>query len=376
MDFGERPVLLGHSATLDAKPRRLDQGDPTTSAGMASLRKRPAPLMLTPIITSPGLTSPTNSGTSLKSTISADWDFLTNEPLSVGEDAGNEQSDSLVFDKKLSLPAGGKKTPNFHASVKIPDTFRPKSDAAGDKQLGSKVFGKKSLPSPKTAKTCALFEFPCSVQFDLEDEWSDSVALCKNLSLPAGGKKTARTRLRVKTPGAGNLQPDCEVMESDFMAFAKSLSLQAGSKLSVPANRKHSRAKTPAGSSELRDFSAARHWSKDSKDINGLNAKTCGAERPARIFVKLPCGKLLAVDAELSQSVTSFKQQLLSSFAAEFGEGDFVLWFRKKRLPSNLSLKQQGVELGNVVHASRVIARAPPGVGTKTFRQRAYFINT
>eukprot|EP00931_Biecheleriopsis_adriatica_P059047 TRINITY_DN35270_c0_g1_i1.p1 TRINITY_DN35270_c0_g1~~TRINITY_DN35270_c0_g1_i1.p1 ORF type:complete len:436 (+),score=67.40 TRINITY_DN35270_c0_g1_i1:224-1531(+) len=424
-DFGERPVLLGHSATLDAKPKSLDQGDPTTSAGMASLPKKPAPRMIT---------SPTNSGTSPKSTISADWpwsplsspqtqfqipaelptdsprvftpgkrfeitvdsddssrseissecprppmhqgvcDFFANEPASIREWSGSEQSDPVAFGKTLSLPAGGKKPPNFHVSAKISDTFRPNSDVADDKQLGSIVFGKTSRPARKTTKTRFFVENPGSLQSDSEDDRSDSVPFGKALSLPAGRKTKARTRFRVKTPGS--LKPDCEVMESDFMAFAKTLSLQPGYKMSAPAHRKHSCSKTPAGSSELRDLSTSRHWSKDSTDIDSLDARTCGAERHARIFVKLPCGKLLAVNAELSQSVTSFKQKLLRSFAAEFGEGNFVLSFRKKRLPSNPSLKQQGIELGNVVHASRAIARAPPGVGAKTFRRHAYFVHT
>eukprot|EP00931_Biecheleriopsis_adriatica_P013483 TRINITY_DN1148_c0_g1_i5.p1 TRINITY_DN1148_c0_g1~~TRINITY_DN1148_c0_g1_i5.p1 ORF type:complete len:197 (+),score=32.98 TRINITY_DN1148_c0_g1_i5:1-591(+) len=95
-------------------------------------------------------------------------------------------------------------------------------------------------------------------------------------------------------------------------------------------------------------------------------------EKPTRIFVKTPAGMVLAVDADLSQSAASLMQQLKSSQAAQFGEGQYVLHFRRRHMPSNLTLQQCGVEIGNVLHASRVVARAPPGAGAKTFRRRAF----
>eukprot|EP00931_Biecheleriopsis_adriatica_P013485 TRINITY_DN1148_c0_g1_i7.p1 TRINITY_DN1148_c0_g1~~TRINITY_DN1148_c0_g1_i7.p1 ORF type:complete len:217 (+),score=34.76 TRINITY_DN1148_c0_g1_i7:64-651(+) len=84
-------------------------------------------------------------------------------------------------------------------------------------------------------------------------------------------------------------------------------------------------------------------------------------EKPTRIFVKTPAGMVLAVDADLSQSAASLMQQLKSSQAAQFGEGQYVLHFRRRHMPSNLTLQQCGVEIGNVLHASRVVARASPG---------------
>lgn len=138
-----------------------------------------------------------------------------------------------------------------------------------------------------------------------------------------------------------------------------------------PVRRRTTRVKTPVAPIK---FNSEPFADIGEASSDGTTYEIAPSSTVSRIFVKLPAGEIVALDTDLAQSIACLKKQLRSIYLREFGVGSDVciLRFRGKQLPEHLTLRQCRVELGSVVCASRTKIQAPPGIGTMSFRQRAY----